>query len=146
MWDSKRSDLRAAYEESRWDDFIVAMYERCKETPGGCWEWQGQTRTPTKSASPYPVQRWAGKYFSMHSLACEAKYQKPLGTQQAHHTCANTLCVNPDHMQAATHVENIAEMKARKSYEARIAELEQALHGVDPHHPILDRIQYGQTG
>ncbi|MFL0711662.1 MAG: hypothetical protein ACJLS2_02465 [Microcella pacifica] len=79
----------------------------------------------------------------MHRLACEARYQKPLGTQQAHHTCANTLCVNPDHMQAATHAENIAEMKARASYEARIEELENALEAMDPQHPLLDRVSYG---
>lgn len=71
------------------------------------------------------------------------KHGSPLGTQQSHHVCANTMCVNPEHLQAATHVENIAEMKARRSYEARIAELEAALMDIDPEHPLLDRVAYG---
>jgi hypothetical protein len=54
------------------------------------------------------------------------------------------MCVNPSHLQAATHVENIAEMKARKSYEARIAELEQALMLLEPLHPLL--MQIGTPG
>ena len=83
IWDNMRSDLRAAYEDRCWDEFIKALKARSLQTPEGCWVWTGQTRTPTKSASPYPVQRWAGKYYSMHRLACEARYQKPLGTQQA---------------------------------------------------------------
>ena len=138
-----RSNLRAAYEEARWDDFIAALYLRCVKTPEGCWEWQGAKSTPAKSASPYPLQKWSGKRHPVHRLALEAKHGAPLGTQQAHHTCANTMCVNPDHLQAATHVENIAEMKARRSYEARIAELERALELIDARHPLLKRIPYG---
>lgn len=146
MWASRRSEFRASFEDGRWDDFLRELRERVAVTPEGCWDWQGQTRTPTKSASPYPVLRWAGKSHQVHRLSLEAKHGKPLGTQHAHHTCANTRCVNPDHMQAATHAENAAEMKARRSYELRIAELEAALRSVDPNHEALNRISYGQTG
>lgn len=143
VWDSRRTDLRSAYEEARWGDFIAALYLRSTVNPEGCWEWQGALKQSTKSKSPYPVQRWSGKVHQVHRLALEAKHGLPLGTQQAHHVCANTICVNPEHLQPATHVENIAEMKARKSYEDRIKELEHALRGVAPQHEALGRIEYG---
>lgn len=143
LWKSKRSPLRAAFEEARWGDFISHLEERCELTTDGCWEWQGQQSQSSKSKSPYPVIKWTGRVRQVHRLALEAKHGAPLGTQQAHHTCANTMCVNPEHLQPATHVENIAEMKARASYEARINELETALATVAPHHPLLSHINYG---
>ena len=42
-----------------------------------------------------------------------------------HHKCANRACCNPEHLELATNRENVAEMFARKAYEARIAELEE---------------------
>ena len=138
-----RSNLRAAYEEARWDDFIAALYLRCVKTPEGCWEWQGKKTRGGSGKAPYPTQVWSGKMHQVHRLAIEAKHGAALGTQQAHHTCANTMCVNPEHLQPVTHAENIAEMRARRSYEMRITELEHALRTVAPMHPALDRIQCG---
>ena len=44
-----------------------------------------------------------------------------------HHKCANTLCVNPDHLQLSTNAENILEMNARNSYIRHIACLEKRI-------------------
>lgn len=142
-WRAQRSPMRAAYEDQQWGAFHHAVKERSKVTQEGCWEWQGRTSSPRKSKSPYPQIAWGGKYLQVHRLSLEAKHGAPLGSQQSHHVCANTMCVNPEHLQAATHVENIAEMKARRSYEARIEELEAALMDIDPEHPLLDRVAYG---
>jgi heme oxygenase len=68
------------------------------------------------------------------------KHGASLGSQAAHHACANTTCVNPDHLQPVTHRENIAEMMARKAYVARIRELEAALTEIQPSHPLLSVI------
>lgn len=143
LWRSKRSPMRAAYEDQQWGTFHQELKRRCKVTPGGCWEWQGQGNKSKKSSSPYPVVKWSGRGRQVHRLSLEAKHGAPLGSQHTHHTCANTMCVNPEHLEAATHVENIAEMKARRSYEARIQELEAALRDIDPEHHLLRHIKYG---
>lgn len=41
-----------------------------------------------------------------------------------HHICADTRCVNPDHLQSADQADNNLEMLGRRSYEARISALE----------------------
>lgn len=143
IWRAQRSPMRAAYEDRQWEAFHKALKQRCTVSPGGCWEWQGQGHKSKKSSSRYPVVKWSGRARPVHRLSLEAKHGAPLGAQHAHHTCANTMCVNPEHLEAATHVENIAEMKARKSYEARICELEQALAAINPNHPLLQHIKYG---
>ena len=80
--------------------------------------------------------------FQVHRLILQAKHGgKPLGVQAAHHVCANTLCINPEHLQPVTHRDNTAEMLARHTYLHRIAELEEALAQIDPNHPALDRIE-----
>ena len=73
----------------------------------------------------------------MHRAVLEAKEGAILGSQAAHHKCANSHCVNPDHLQPVTHRENAAEMMARKSLTARIRELEVALGEVAPGHELL---------
>lgn len=64
---------------------------------------------------------------------------RPTSAQRTagHHTCGDSRCVNPDHLQPVTHRDNTAEMLARHSYLARIAELEEALATIDPSHPLL---------
>lgn len=103
----------------------------------GCWVWgKGMDR------SGYPTAESRGKRLYVHRIALEAKLGKSLGSQQSHHVCANSLCVNPDHLQPATYAENIAEMKARHSYLDRIRELEAALAESVPDHPLLDVAGY----
>lgn len=40
-----------------------------------------------------------------------------------HHTCSNTLCVNPEHLRAVTSLDNMIEMMERKHYIKTIARL-----------------------
>lgn len=130
-----RSQLRAAFEDGNYDAFVVALKARCNVV-GECWEWSRQ-----KSKGGYPVIKFGRRNFQVHRLVLEAKHQAPLGTQHAHHICANKICVNPGHLQPVTHRENVAEMLARQSYLARIADLEDALRSVDPSHPTLSVIR-----
>ena len=127
----RRSPLRKAYESKDRDAFIEAIRVECKRVDD-CWEW-----TRSIDTKGYPRVRIAGQRLSVHRLVVEIYHGKPLGTQQAHHTCANTVCVNPEHVIPVTTAENIAEMKARHSYIARIKELEDALAELDPTHPAL---------
>jgi len=135
-----RSPLRRAIEDGTGADVIAAIAPDCTITPGGCWEWQRQ------SSDGYPVAIVAGRYKRIHRLALEARLGASLGKQPAHHMCANSLCVNPDHLQPVTHHDNVAEMMARKYMESRIRDLERALAIHEPTHPLLGEVGISLAG
>lgn len=126
----QRSPLRRGYEDGDSDTFFAALVAMA-DTSGECWVW------PRLNRSGYPSVRLGKKEQGLHRIVLEVKHGAPLGSQAAHHTCANAACVNPDHLQPVTHRDNVAEMLARHSYLARIRELESALAEVDPQHPLL---------
>ena len=129
-----RSPLRKAYEDGTPEQVLDILKESSNITKKGCWEWQ------RLDASGYPRVKIGGKDFLAHRLSLEMKHDAPLGSQAAHHMCANTKCVNPDHLQPVTHRDNVAEMLARHSYLDRIAELEEAIRELAPNHEVLNRV------
>lgn len=131
--EDQRSQLRRGYEDGNPDLFFAALRSDCA-IEGSCWQWM---RKPNED---YPTVRFGRKQHLLHRLVIEVKHGAALGTQAGHHACANTRCVNPDHLQPVTHRENAAEMLARQSYLRRIAELEAALAEVAPSHPALQVI------
>lgn len=133
-WEAKWSPIRAAYERQDWPALIEAIKSDSVLTSAGCWQWQ------RKLKDNYPTVKIAGKTYQVHRLSLHAKHAKPLGVLAAHHKCGNSRCVNPEHLQPVTHRENVAEMMARTSLEARIEELEQALRSLAPGHDALNRI------
>ena len=103
-------------------DVTLTMDERFIskiDKSGECWVWTanksngyGRFDTTTNSkayAHRYAYELWVGPI--------------PEGAV-VHHKCGNRPCCNPDHLQLTTQIDNLAEMFARKAYEARIAELE----------------------
>ena len=114
---------------------LDAIAGRCIITDSGCWEWQGP-----RSASGYghvSTRRNGRTSEAVHRVVFEhATGIKPSG-MTVHHKCANAPCCNPDHLQLATHRENLAEMQARRTYEAQIDELRKALALHEPDHPLL---------
>lgn len=130
-----RSPLRRALEDGDTVGVIAAIKADSDARPGGCWEWRRQLHH-----SGYAKINIAGRSLLVHRLALEARLGAPLGKQPAHHVCANTFCVNPDHLVPVTAAENIAEMLARRYMESRITDLEAALAGHDPSHPLLTEV------
>lgn len=131
----QRSELRIAYEDGHWTDLTRILLAQT-DTTGDCSIWNGREN------GGYPVVRIGKRDHQVHRLVLQAKHHgAPLGVQAAHHTCANPLCINPDHLQPVTHRDNIAEMLARHTYLNRITELEKALAVLDPNHPALNRIE-----
>ena len=128
----RRSDLRKAHEANDYKGILEAIEKRAKVTKAGCWEWS------YLDASGYPRASIGDKSILVHRLSLEAKHEAPLGSQAAHHACANTKCVNPEHLQPVTHRDNSAEMLQRRAYLDRIRELEQALAELDASHPLLN--------
>lgn len=131
------SPLRRALEAGDHDGVIRAVRDRCAVTDVGCWEWQGRLQ------GEYASVKVGCRSLLVHRVMLEAKCQAPLGSQAAHHACANSRCVNPSHLQPVTHRENVAEMLARQSFLARIRDLEAALAEAAPGHDLLAQVEVG---
>lgn len=129
-----RSRLRKAYEDGDNAAVLAELQARATPLSNGCWQWQGRLR------DGYPALRIGARELMAHRLTLEAHLGASLGSQPAHHMCANPACINPDHLQPVTHRENVAEMLARTYMERRIKELEKALRAVDPSNELLQHI------
>ena len=125
---SRTVEIVNVYRDRRYADVLSLLHNYVEKTDFGCWEWNG-----TVDNSGYPV---ASK-FKAHRMVLESVLERPLGLDQAHHKCANRVCVNPDHLQPVSARENIAEMNQRNFYLRRIAELEDALRSIKPDHHVL---------
>lgn len=81
----------------------------------GCWNWTASThspaRYPDKKYGQFKLPRVNGKQVSVntHRFAYES-VNGPLlpGLRlDVDHICRNTLCVNPKHLRAITHFDNL---------------------------------------
>ena len=117
-------------------DVLDAIRGRCTVSSAGCWEWQGhRSKSGYGRVSTGRVEGSAQE--STHRLAYEYATGIAPNSMSVHHKCANRACCNPEHLQLATQIDNMAEMHARKSYEAQINELRKALALLAPDHPLL---------
>lgn len=133
----QRSALRRAIEES---DYEAAYSELKAKTANGdgCWLWHRENK------QGYGVVKYhrGGRTVShlAHRLMYQAYHRTEIAPAQVvHHTCANRLCINPDHLQLIDQHSNVAEMLERNYYLNRIEELEQALAAIAPNHSLLSR-------
>lgn len=127
--------MRIALSESDYPTVADELKKRSVQEASGCWIWQGTIDSRGYARLGFNK---AGQFLA-HRLSLEAHLGYSIEGMFAHHKCANPSCINPGHLQLTTHAENIAEMMARQSYLARIAELEQALRECAPDHPTLQR-------
>ena len=78
--------------------------------PNGCWEWCGTTKDNGYGIR-YGVFKWRNwgktKQGYAHRLAYIIFYGDIPKGKEINHLCKNTLCVNPQHLQAATRRENL---------------------------------------
>lgn len=114
-------------------------------TPGGpdgeCWDWLGAFSTRNgKPTYPTLSMRVGGvrRNLKAYRVSFEAAFGPLAPGEQVHHRCARPSCVRPEHLQTATGRDNLAEMNARRSLEARIDALESALREWRPDHPALE--------
>lgn len=75
-----------------------------------CWIWTGATKTGRKNRKNnkrYGVLTIRNKHMQAHVLTYKCfKGEIPAGLE-IDHLCKNTLCVNPEHLEAVTHSENM---------------------------------------
>ena len=93
-----------------------------------CWLWLGKvTRGKTGNAPPRPrMNVWQdgkARTVGAHREAYRAFNGPILAGFEVGHTCENTLCVNPGHLRAVTHGENMETENAARTRrrEARLA-------------------------
>lgn len=72
----------------------------------GCWTWIGAVSKKTG----YGVSYLNGKTMTA-SRASHLLFNGPLSSiEQAHHTCENRQCVNPDHLERTTHRRHLVDL------------------------------------
>lgn len=108
------------------------FWNRKRITESGCWEWTGATEKTRKAS--YGQLSFNGKHYRAHKLAFILKNGQVPNGKFVLHKCTNSLCINPDHLYAGTHLQNMADArmfgkwknsKHQKTIQARIAYAEQ---------------------
>jgi hypothetical protein len=82
---------------------IVRLMKRVVSVDGGCLLWLG-----AKTEKGYGrIGKTGGGTTGTHQVAWESVNGKVPDGLELDHTCRNRACVNVDHLEAVTHLENI---------------------------------------
>lgn len=68
----------------------------------GCWLWLGSMRNKS-----YGSICWQGRRTLAHRVSYEIYKGKIPKGKSLDHLCRNTFCVNPEHLEPVSHLENI---------------------------------------
>jgi hypothetical protein len=83
---------------------LARLMYRTAALPNGCWEWRG-------SANPrgYGHIRldMNGRIYAVHRVAYEQLVGPIPAGLEIDHLCFNRRCVNPDHLEPVTRLENV---------------------------------------
>lgn len=82
-------------------------------TESGCWEWSGP-RTENGYGSVKVGQAYSTTT-AAHRLSYEVHHGPIPPGLEICHTCDNPPCMNPDHLWAGTHLENMQDRSAKVS-------------------------------
>jgi len=82
-----------------------AFLRRVRKTPDGCWVWTGATIRGTRGGRYAYLTRDGENWLGHRWAYTQARGEIPDGLV-LDHICRNTLCVNPDHLEAVTNQVN----------------------------------------
>jgi hypothetical protein len=87
---------------------LIRFAEKIKiDAIKGCWNWIAYTDKDGYGKFWYGNRNVVASRFSYEF------YKEPLGDNQTDHLCKNTSCVNPDHLESVTLIENLRRRKLR---------------------------------
>ena len=88
-------------------DFGLAFARHVSPEPNsGCWLWAGYSHN-----GRYGSLKWHGKRVVAHLFSYEWHVGPVPISKELDHTCRNTWCVNPQHLEPVTHAVNMARSK-----------------------------------
>jgi hypothetical protein len=95
-----------------WIERFWSNVDSTRLSPGGCWLWQRSV-----DRDGYGRVYLGGRSFQAHRVACELELGD-LGLDVLHR-CDTPACVNPAHLFAGTHLDNMRD-KVAKGRQARL--------------------------
>lgn len=89
------------------------ILDRAELDPSGCWNWTGWTN---QAATPYGRLSVGNRKVYAHRLSYETFVGPIPEGHEIDHLCQNTLCVNPDHLEAVSPEENRDRVTQRRTH------------------------------
>lgn len=81
---------------------VQAMIKAAAREYNGCWLWDKRCES-----QGYAVVRFMGRHLKVHRLMFELVRGSIPNGLHLDHLCRNRNCVNPDHLEAVSHKENV---------------------------------------
>jgi HNH endonuclease len=89
--------------------WVGLFLEKVQREPDGCWTWLGTLSGSGRSrALAYGYVRRHGRMQPAHRAYWEVLHGPVPDGLELDHLCRNRHCVNPDHLEPVTRLENIA--------------------------------------
>jgi hypothetical protein len=88
------------------NDFQKRFWDNVVVSKSGCWEWQGSVFKNTG----YGCITINSKPCLAHRVSYEQSYGEIPNKLMILHKCNNKLCINPEHLYAGTHNDNMKDM------------------------------------